>query len=78
MAVLMMVERVELADDAGEYFLRAHGPLRVCRAGVELVPRVEKPGEVHELGYQALRGELREHAVVLTDGQEHVEEGWGS
>ena len=43
MAVLMMMKRVELADHPGEDFLRAHRPLRVYRAGVELVPRVEEP-----------------------------------
>ena len=68
MAVLMMMEGVELADDAGEDLLRAHSPLRVTRPGVELVPRVEEPGEVHEFCDQAPRRQLREHALVLPDG----------
>jgi hypothetical protein len=53
MAVLVVVEGVELADHVCEDLLRAHGLLGVGPAGVELVPRVEEPDEVHEFGYQA-------------------------
>ena len=76
MAVLVMMEGVELADHVSEDLLRTDRLLGVGRAGVELVPRVEEPDKVHEFGYQARRGQLGQHVLVLTNSYEHVEEGW--
>ena len=76
MAVLMMMEGVELADHLREDLLRTHRLLGVNRAGIELVPRVEEPDKVHEFGNQTRRGQLRQHVLVLTNSYEHVEESW--
>ncbi len=58
MAVLMMMEGVELADHVREDLLRTDRPLGVNRMGVKLVPRVEEPDYVHEFGDQTRGGQL--------------------